>query len=316
MQKVSGNQAVQRALQTNVIQRQGGGGNTTPIPRLATHAERTALAIDVLKNAYGDRIASETKVNPVDSESALRAEYDRSMIEQGKQIRITDDEGNEELRDWQTGDTRNHPDMSNEFHGFRDTSSNQIYIDTSKPPDEQTATIAHEMLHASSSGNFIATLGKGIDEGMTEKLTIDAFKKKGYSVSSGLFVEWVTFANRLCGAFGTGVMVSSYFGGTAALRDAINSKLGRGSYLAFTEAVKNGDWATANDMITRGKIATVEAIFNQWWVSDEDIGIIEEIYRESSGDEKDRIRNAIQSNISGLWSIGQRTRLRVLLASG
>jgi hypothetical protein len=68
-------------------------------------------------------------------------------------------------------------------------------------------------------------------------------------------------------------------------------------------------------MITRGKIAAVEAFFSGW-VSDEDIGAIEEIYRESTGEEKTQIGYIIQANIPELWSIGQRTRLRVLLASG
>lgn len=316
IQQLGGNLAVQRALQQNVIQRQGGGGgNTTPIPKLGEHAERQAFAIDILKKAYGDRIKSETKVNPVKSEAELRAEYDRSMIAQKKQFRDRDDQGNEVLRDWQYGDTLKHPEMSKEFHGFRDTSNNQIYVDTSKPPDEQVATIAHEMLHASSSGNFLAVLGKPLDEGMTEKLTIDAFAKGGYSVASGVFVQEVALANRMCAAFGADVMTNAYFGGTEPLKDAINEKLGKGSFYKFTQAVKAGDWATVNDMIMRGKIATVEALFSGW-VSDEDLDGIEEIYRQSSGEEKAQIGAIIQANIPELWSIGQRTRLRVLLASG
>jgi hypothetical protein len=317
MQRTAGNLAVQRALQNGIIQRQGGGaGNTTPIPALPDHASRQALAIDVLKKAYGDRIKSETKVVTVDSEGALRAEYDRSMIAQGKQFRETNANGEETLRPWQVGDSAKHPDMSREFAGFRDTGNSQIYVDTSKPPDEQVATIAHEMLHASSSGNFIGVLGKGIDEGMTEKLTIDAFTVSGYSVTSGMFAQWVTFANRLCAAFGTGVMTESYFGGTAALRDAINEKMGRGSFLRFTQAVKDGDWATANDMIQRGMVASVEALLDSWWVSDDDIAAVEEIYRTATGEDRQRIRAVIQAQIPNLSSIGQRTRLRVLLASG
>jgi hypothetical protein len=130
-----------------------------------------------------------------------------------------------------------------------------------------------------------------------------------------VFVQEVAFVNRMCGAFGTGVMTDSYFGGTTPLKEAINDRLGKLSYLKFTEAVQAGDWATASDMITRGKIAAVEAFFSGW-VSDEDIGAIEEIYRESTGEEKTQIGYIIQANIPELWSIGQRTRLRVLLASG
>ena len=317
LQRLSGNQSVQRALQTTVIQRDGGGGigNTAPIPALPDPAARKAMAIDVLKKAYGGKIKEEVNIVGVDSEGALRAEYDRSMMAQGKQFRETGPDGEETLRPWQAGDANKHPDMKKEFAGFNDTSNGQIYVDLSKPPDEQTATIAHELLHASSSGNFVSVLGKGIDEGMTEKLTIDAFANSGYSVNSGMFVQWVTFANRLGAAFGDGVMKEAYFGGTAALRDAINDRLGKGSFLKFTEAVRNQQWDVVNDMITEGKVKVVEAILDSWWVTDDDIAAIEEMYRGAIDLEKARIRAMIQAKIPELSSIGQRTRLRVLLAS-
>ncbi len=317
LQRLSGNQAVQRALQTSIIQRDGEGsvGNTTPIPALPDHAARKAMAIDVLKKAYDGKIKENVVIVGVDSEGALRAEYDRSMIAQGKQFRETGADGEEKLRPWQAGDADKHPDMKKEFAGFNDTSNGQIYVDLSKPPDEQTATIAHEMLHASSSGNFVGVLGKGIDEGMTEKLTIDAFTNSGYSVTSGMFAEWVTFANRLGAAFGDGVMKEAYFGGTAALRDAINDRLGKGSFGKFTEAVRNQQWDKVNEMITEGKVKVVEALLGGWWVSDDDIAAVEEIYKGAIDLEKAKIRAMIQAKIPDLSSIGQRTRLRVLLVS-
>ena len=315
LQQASGNQAVQRAIQTSIIQRQGGGGgNTAPIPALPDPEARRVLAVDVLKKAYGDKIKEKTKVVGVESESALRAEYDRSMIAQGKKFKETDENGEEKLRDWQPGDAAKHPDMKKEFAGFNDPSGTQVYVDLSKPPDEQTATIAHELLHASSSGNFVAVLGKGIDEGMTEKLTIDAFARSGYSVTSGMFAEWVTFANRLVAAFGEGAMMNSYFGGTEALKNAINDLLGKGSFLAFTQAVRNQQWDKVNDMITRGKLAVLESLLSGW-VSDDDIAAVEELYRNALDFERQQMRSAIQAAIPDLWSIGQRTRLRLLLAS-
>jgi hypothetical protein len=315
-QHTQGNLFVQRSLARQVIQRQPGGGvGGAPMPIMPTHESRTVFAVFVLKNAYGGRIKSETKVNGVANEAAVRAEYDRSMIAQGKKIKDKDAQGNEILRDWKNGDTYNHPDMKTEFAGFRDTSNGQIYVDTSKPADEQTATIAHEMLHASSSGSIVGAFGKGLDEGITEKLTIDAFAKSGINAKSGMYQEWVTFANRLGAAFGDGALIDAYFGNLESLRSAINERLGRGTYFQFAEALKAGNFAAVNDIINRGIVAAVENLLSGW-VSDEDLDNLEEIYNSVSGDERARIQPIIQAAIPDLWSIGQRTRLRLLLAKG
>ncbi len=317
MQRIQGNQAVQRAIlqlaTANRIQRAPGGGDTTPMPALPTPEERNAFAIMVLKKAYGDRIKADTPINAVADESALRAEYDRSMMAQGKTFKETAADGTVTERPWAAGDSSKHPDMRSSFSGFRDTQNNQIYVDKSKPPDEQTATIAHEMLHASSGGALLGAYGKGLDEGVTEMLTIDAFAKSGYSVASDTYTEWVTFARRLSTAFG-GAVTDAYFGGLDALKNAIIERLGKGSFTRFTTAMQSGNMALVNDMIERGAMAVVEDLFSGW-VSDDDIAAIKELYNELVEPERSKIRYYIQNNITSLMNEGQRAELRFLIGS-
>lgn len=319
MQRTLGNQVVQRAVQqlttTNMIQRQGGGGsgNTTPIPKLASPEERNALAISVLKKAYGGRIKAEIKINAVANEGALRAEYDRSMMAQNKEFVERDAQGNEVLRrPWASGDSQIHPAMRESFSGFRDSSNGQIYIDQSKPPDEQTATIAHELLHASSGGAIIGAFGKFLDEGVTEKLTIDAFASSGYSVAGGTFAGGVSLARRIATAFGDGALTDAYFGNIGVLKSAIDERLGKGTAAPFIQAVQNGDEKKVDDYLKRGAEAAIEDLFSGW-VSDDDIAAIKELYNNSVDPERSKLRYYIQQNVTSLMNHGQRAELRNLI---
>jgi hypothetical protein len=64
-------------------------------------------------------------------------------------------------------------------------------------------------------------------------------------------------------------------------------------------------WSTAD------RIAVVNS-FLDWWVSDTDLDMIETIVHASAGD-RDAIATAIQPRIRSLISLGQRTRLRLIL---
>jgi hypothetical protein len=61
------------------------------------------------------------------------------------------------------------------------------------------------------------------------------------------------------------------------------------------------------------KIAIVNSLLDGW-VSDTDLNHIEMVVNSASGD-KAAIATAIQPRIKELWSIGQRTRLRVILGT-
>ena len=62
------------------------------------------------------------------------------------------------------------------------------------------------------------------------------------------------------------------------------------------------------------KIAAINLALDGW-VSGDDISNIEGIYASASPEDKAALKNVIQPRIEELIDIGQRTRLRVLLAS-
>ncbi len=86
------------------------------------------------------------------------------MIRQGKEFRETAEKKARKVScvPGSPATQQQHPDLERRgsFKGFNDPSTGQVYIDTSQPPDEQVATIVHEMLHANAAPDFPATLGK------------------------------------------------------------------------------------------------------------------------------------------------------------
>ena len=332
MQRKQGNLVVQRSLAGRLIQRQGGGsggGDTTPIPRLPDLEARRNLAFHILKTAYSSRIKIEAKVVGKDSEDAIRSEYDQAMIRQNKKFREKGAEGEEDkLVDWKAGDAARHPDLqeAGTFKGFNDPSSGQVFVDTSKEPDDQVATIVHEQLHANAAGDFPATLGKQVDEGMTEKLTKNAFTLSGYTAPGGQYESEVSFVNDLGSMVGEGVLISAYFGGVSALRSMLNAQTDENTFDKFALAARTKDWKWMKkffeeyfEKLKSGsevdkKIAAINLALDGW-VTDEDIDNIRSIYASATDEEKTQLRGVIQSRIGELTDIGQRTQLRVIVAS-
>jgi len=291
---------------------------------------RRDLALAILKKAFGGRIKSEAKVVEVKGTEAMWAQYDSAMIRQGKEFREPSEKKGEEgkLRPWQTGDAQKHPDLQKkgEFKGFNDPSTGQVYIDTSQPPDEQVATIVHEMLHANAAPDFQATLGKRLDEGMTEKLTQTAFTTSGYAAPTGQNTSEVSFVSDLGAMIGEGALTSAYFGGVGILRDMLNLGADTDIFDKFAKAARSNNWGWMKSFFDNyydkmkggSELDKKLAVINYWldgWVSDEDIANIEGIYFGATDEEKGQLRSLIQSRISELIDIGQRTRLRVLVAS-
>ena len=332
MQQKQGNLTVQRSLAGRLIQRQGGpgsAGDTTPIPKLPELEARKNLAFHILKQAYSSRIKIEAKVVGKDSEDAIRTEYDQAMIRQRKKFREKGQDGEEDkLVDWKEGDAARHPDLQEKgaFKGFNDPSSGQVFIDTSKEPDDQVATIVHEQLHANAAADFPGTLGKQVDEGMTEKLTKNAFTISGYTAPSGQYESEVSFVNDLGSMVGEGVLISAYFGGVGALRSMLNAQTDENTFEKFALAARTKDWKWMKKFFEEyfeklrsgsevDKKITAINLALDGWVTDEDIDNIRGIFANSTAEEKAQLRSVIQSRIGDLVDIGQRTQLRVIVAS-
>lgn len=330
VQRDAGNQHVQRLLSRALVQRQSpGGGNVSPIPKLPDLEARKSLALVILKTGFGSRIKTEAKVVGTESESEIRTSYDAAMIRQGKKFRERGAEGEEDaLRDWQSGDSAKHPDLSQSgtFKGFSDPSTGQIFVDTSKEPDDQVATIVHEQLHANSAGDFVGELGKQIDEGMTETLTRRAFTASGYAAPTGQYETEVSFVQDLSAMVGGGTLEAAYFSGVDALRTMLNAQADTDIFTEFAAAARGKRWSWMkkffdeyHDELAKGsELDKKNAAINMaldGWVTDTDIANIAGIYQNASEDDRLHLRATIEGRISELSDHGQRADLRLAMAS-
>ena len=323
MQRIAGNRFVQRSLTGQVIQREGGSGaNLSLIPALPDLESKRALALQVLKKAFGGLIKQDTQVTGVEGLDTLFAQYDQAMIRQGKTYKT----GNEE-RPWQVNDAKNHPNMEKDFAGFNDPSSNRIFIDTKRQPDEQVATIGHELLHANASGEIISTFGRRVDEGMTEGLMKKAFAKSGYSAPGNFFQEEIVFAERLYGMLGENTMIAGYFGSLAAARSLMDTTFDKtGKFDNFASFVRKEDWKSVNlifDQFQRirsgseleKKRAAILGMMHSWIVTDADLDDIRNIWGGCSEEEKAQLRPEIEANMTALTDHGDRAELRIIISS-
>jgi hypothetical protein len=312
---------------TSVVQRQGspaGGGSTEPVPALPDLEARRALALHIIKKAYGGLIKQESEVIGAKSDEQLRKVYDRMEIA----LKLTFPEkipGTNKNRKWEMGDSAKHPKMSKELRGFHHPTTGKVHIDLSRKPDEQVVTIAHEMLHTNAAGDFLPTLGDRINEGMTERLTQKALAKSGYSGSSDVYGRQMELVGKLCSMFGDNTMMYAYFRGTAILRSMMEATLDKSVFDKFaSDARANNkffldqffrDYKKAKEGAeVDKKIAAISALLD-WWVTDDHISSIENILSGCSREEKAQIRDAIWPRTSSLTSYEQRFRLRTALSS-
>ncbi len=79
------------------------------------------------------------------------------------------------------------------------------------------------------------------------------------------------------------------------------------------EAVSAADDATLARMPSSERERITRRLF-KGWVSDDDLDTIVRVYKTAAADQKARLKKVIEELIPTLWSIGQRTHLRVALA--
>lgn len=322
LQRLVGNDAAQSALSTAGIQRAPGkpAAGAPPIPLLPELDARRALAIDILKKAFGGRIKQESKVTGLKSARDVRDRYDEAMIGHPFPVKA-----GEEPRVWVKGDVDKCDRTMGDFPGFLDPGGKGVIIDLSRKPDEQVATIAHEMLHDNASPEFQTRFGRSIDEGMTEKLLQQAFSAAGYAAPSGFFEGEIALVSQIGALFGEGTMTAAYFAGPQILQSVmVGVTDDEELFDKFCNEVRKVNWGWLDPFFTRyaelakkseieKKIGAIQSLLD-WWVSDEDLSHIENIIAGSSVDEKAQIRAAILPRVISLSDHGQRARLRLALS--
>ena len=215
-------------------------------------------------------------------------------------------------RAWRDGDAQQYiPGLE----GFADAGT--VYVNQQTPL--VTAT-AHEILHNNTAGDFRGTVGETINEGTTEFLAKKAITAAGIPLGTAVaYPNQVNFVTKLMGLVGEGTLTSAYFGGAGILVEAYEAFHGRDSFIilrGFAEALN----ITAADPLlrtpsTEQKIAALNSILDEWWVSGDDMSAMIGIIKSASATELEAIRTAIRPRITELTSIGQRTQLRVALGT-
>jgi hypothetical protein len=201
------------------------------------------------------------------------------------------------------------------LEGFADNGT--VYVNQQTPL--VTAT-AHEMLHNNTAADYRGAVGETINEGSTEYLALKACRESGISTSGGAvaYPDQVAFVTKLIGVVTEATLISAYFGGSATLINAFNDKQGPDIFAKMKPFAEARNYTEAEKYLqpvtARTKIGWINAILDSWWVDDDDIEQIRRIVNMNPSD-RPEIARAIQPRISELWSIGQRTQLRVILGT-
>lgn len=214
----------------------GAGGTTTgetsgagaPAPAVVSMPTlQTAYAQNAIQSAYGEvagRSLITGNITIVPDQDALYAEYDRICIAAGV---INSDTGVV----WVEGDL----DRRDNRRGLRTNAfayQGSIWIDATQT--DPTATV-HEMLHVNTAPNFLENVGRAINEGITQRLAVQAVQATGESVtgSESTYVEEQRVVEALVGVIGESNIVSSYFNDPNIMINTYNTLMGTDAFTAL-----------------------------------------------------------------------------------
>ena len=182
-----------------------------------------------------------------------------------------------------------------------------------------TSAMAHEMLHMNTHEDFRGKVGETINEGSTEHLALKSLSEAGVPMSTGVaYPDEVAIVRRLIDIVGERVLINAYFNGPDILVTEYARYYGFMMWPVLKAAAEAKNQAMLTPLLSPPSAATRIAIINgllDGWVSDDDIEAIKNVYRAAEEADQRTIRTAIKPRIAELWSIGQRTHLRVLFAS-
>lgn len=292
----------------------GGGSGAAATAPVSSPALQAAFAQRALQTSFGD-VASRPIVrggiHVVSGEDAILAACDTVNIRNNATNPITG-------AVWVAGDAgRTYRDRGLRLNGFADPNSPDLWVDdTTTDP----TTTVHEMLHINTAAGFRAAVGEVINEGTTERLAVQAVTAAGQSVagSENTYAQERALVERLVAVVGEPTLTNAYFNGANSLIQTYELLMGARSFALLKRVLDASppNYDTANALLRPPSTAQRIALINgylDWWVSDEDLTNIETVFNSSSDADKQAIRTAIQPRIISLTSIGQRTRLRLIL---
>ena len=163
------------------------------------------------------------------------------------------------------------------------------------------------MLHINTASNFRATVGEVINEGMTERLAVQAVAAQGDSVvgSENTYAPQRNSVGKLITIVGEWTMLQAYFNGSENFMQVYDRIHGKNSFSALKRLLDPlpPNYTAADALLqppsATQRIATINALLDNW-VSDNDLSIIQGVFSAASEGDRDTIRTAIKPRISSL----------------
>lgn len=296
-------------------------GTTGPTPTTLTMPTlQTAFAQEALQSSFGSVAPSPIitgNITVVENQDALYAVYDRWMIANNRTNRDTG-------RVWQMGDKA----RWNARRGVRTNAfaepdpSTNIFIDATQT--DPTATV-HEMLHVNTAAGFTLAVGRAINEGITQRFATQAIAATGNALtgSENTYQQEQRVVAQLILVVGEDVIRRSYFNDANILIEAYNAVMGADTF-ALLKSTLAPDTTAGYDAAVRmlvppsleQKLNSINAILDGWWVSGDDLTMIERIVSTCSDSQKMEIWQRVSPRVNELWFEWKRDRLRQILNVG
>ena len=120
---------------------------------------------------------------------------------------------------------------------------------------------------------------------------------------------------------GEGTLQNAYFNTPSILVQTYESLMGARSFAVLKRTLNDtaAGYTAAQRLLRPPSAATRIAAINtllDWWVSDNDLDIIESIFMAANAGDRATIRAAVEPRAISLTSLGQRFRFRAILTHG
>ncbi len=327
--RIHGNQHLGRVIaRMAAVQREGAPavqrddqapdpGIGPPIGPISPSEALKTRAIEALKNVYGSIKKEITGEVEIVDDATLRSRFD------DMQIRRKSTNPRTQVV-WQKGDSLT---VFPQLFGFADKENGIVNV-LDKPTGgggggaggEQLSTTIHELLHVNAAGDWAGTMMATFDEGQTEIMTMKVCASQGIPITPAYGGQRGR-TEQLAEVVGQGLLEQGYFGGTATIVAAFDTLRGEGKWAELKRAIADGDGEKFNKIIkaphtstwAREKAMILNAILDEWWISDEDVARFELICRTANAADLKAIRYEVAPNLSSASDLGQRSRMRIAL---
>jgi len=243
--------------------------------------------------------------------NALMAEYDRIQMADNVIYSGTG-------QPWAPGDGADEDARAGAItNGF--ANSGRIWINANQG---DPTVLVHEMLHVNTASGFPALVGRAVNEGITQRFAVQVVIATGNSVagSGSTYVEEQDVVNALVDVVGEDTIRHAYLRKAQMLVTAYEAVMGKRSWAILERTLDDtpAGYAAAKAILQPPSVAQKIAAINtllDYWISDNDLTIIESLVSTVSGADKRAIAYAVAPRTNEMNSRRQRARLRAILGS-